>query len=95
LLHLSECVARVANKRIVRFREPMLINGQRTWVNIEEFDTTNGIVPWPAGDYFEALVREYIESGEAQSGQVGAAQSCLLDARALHEFAVRWMESHL
>jgi aminoglycoside 3-N-acetyltransferase len=95
LLHYSECVARVANKRVVRYREPMLVNGQRTWVDIEEYDTSKGIVDWPGGDYFDAIVREYIESGEAQTGQVGAAQTYLLDARSLHEFAVRWMESNL
>jgi aminoglycoside 3-N-acetyltransferase len=95
VLHYSENVARVANKLITCYQEPMLINGQRTWVDIEEFDTSKGIAPWPAGDYFKAIVREYIESGQAQAGQVGSAQSYLLDARSLHEFAVQWMESNL
>jgi aminoglycoside 3-N-acetyltransferase len=94
LLHFSECVARVPNKRVVRYASPILIRGVRTWVEIEEFDTTNGIVDWPE-DYFAVIAREYLESGRGQAGRVGAAQCYLLDARSLHDFAVRWMEEHL
>ena len=95
VLHYSENVARVANKLITCYQEPMLIDGQRTWVDIEEFDTSKGIAPWPEGDYFEAILKAYIESREAGAGQVGSAQSYLLDARSLHTFAVQWMESNL
>ena len=93
LLHFSECVARVPNKRVVRYHEPMLVGGRRTWVEIEEFDTTHGIVDWPE-DTFEAIAREYVQTGQAKAGPVGAARCYLFEARALHEFAVGWMESH-
>lgn len=94
LLHYAENIARVPNKRIVRYQSPMLVNGQRTWVDIEEFDTTHGIVDYPE-DYFAVIAREYIASGQAVKGQVGGAQSYLFDARSLHQFGVQWMENRL
>jgi aminoglycoside 3-N-acetyltransferase len=93
LLHYSENIARVADKRIVRYRAPLLVDGQRTWIDIEEYDTSHGIVDWPE-DYFIAIARDYLQSGQGKAGRVGNAQSYLLDARSLHDFAVSWMENH-
>ena len=95
LLHYAEHMARVPNKRIARYKMPILRDGQRVWVEIEEFDTSQGIVDWGAGDYFETIAREYLSSGEDCSGKVGAAQSYLFDAADLTEFAIQWMERTL
>lgn len=94
LLHYAEHMARVPNKRIVHYKMPVLQNGKRTWVEIEEFDTSRGIVDWQ-GDYFETIVREYLSYGKVCSGKVGAAQSYLLDAGDLTEFGIQWMEKTL
>ncbi len=92
LLHCSEHMAAVPNKRTIRYPVPLLRGGQREWVEVEEFDTGRGIVEWEGGDYFAAIVQDYLASGCGRSGMVGAAQSYLFDAAALHQFAVRWME---
>ncbi|MEM2884829.1 MAG: aminoglycoside 3-N-acetyltransferase [Thermoproteota archaeon] len=91
LLHYAEHVANVPNKRVVRYKMPILQDGKRAWVEIEEFDTCRGIVA-NAEEYFEAIVREYLSSGKGRSGNVGAARSYLFDSADLSEFAVGWLE---
>jgi len=91
LLHYSEHVADVPDKHVWRYAAPILRDGQRTWVEIEEFDTASGIVDWET-DYFETIVEEYLATGRARSGKVGTAQSHLFDAVDLHRYAVAWME---
>jgi len=92
LLHYAEHLARVPNKRVVRYKIPILRDGQRVWVDIEEFDTSRGIVDWEGEDYFAIIAREYLASGQGRSGKVGAAPSYLFEAAGLVEFGIAWME---
>ncbi len=92
LLHYAEHLARVPNKRVVRYKMPILRDGQRVWVEIEEFDTNQGIGGRDAGECFEIIAREYLSSGKGRSGKAGAAQSYLFDAADLSKFAIEWME---
>lgn len=91
LLHYAEHMAKVPNKRIVHYKMPVLLDGQRVWVEIEEFDTCRGIVA-DAEEYFRKIVREYLSSGRGRSGKVGQAQSYLFDAPDLAKFAIEWLE---
>jgi aminoglycoside 3-N-acetyltransferase len=95
ILHHAECIANIPGKRIVRYTAPVLRDGRRTMVPIEEFDTNDGIVDWQGPDYFELIMASYIAAGKAKVGPVGAAQSYLLDAQELTAWAVEWMERHL
>jgi len=94
LLHHAEHLAEVPNKGIVRYWAPILHNGEKAWIQIEEFNTGGeGCLPWHgATDLFEAIVRDYLRSGQGVVGLVGAAQSHLFDAAGLTEFAVGWIE---
>ncbi len=92
LLHYSEHVAAIPHKRIVRYKVPLLQDGERVWVGVEEYDTGRGIVDWEGGDYFPAIVSQFVAAGKGQTAMVGAARSYLFDAAALHRFAVEWME---
>ena len=92
LLHYSEHMAAVPDKRTACYSVPLLRDGQRVWVEVEEFDTSRGIVEWEGGDYFAAIVQDYLASGGGRSGTIGAAQSHLFEAAALHQAALRWME---
>jgi aminoglycoside 3-N-acetyltransferase len=94
LLHHAEHLAEVPNKRVVRYWAPILRDGEKTWVEIEEFDTGGeGCLPWHGPtDMFEAIVRDYLQEGRGRVGHVGAAQSYLLDAAGLTEYAVGWIE---
>jgi aminoglycoside 3-N-acetyltransferase len=84
-------MADVPNKRILRYKMPILRNGQRTWVEIEEFDTCRGIID-NASEYFEAIMQDYLLYGKFSSGNVGAARSYLFESNNLYEFAKRWLE---
>lgn len=91
LLHYAEHMAKVPNKRVVRYKMPVLRNGKRVWVEIEEFDTSRGIVA-NAEEYFKIIVQEYLSSGKGCSGKIGAAESYLFDAADLVKFAIEWLE---
>ena len=94
LLHHAEHLADVPNKNIDRYKMPILQDGQRVWMEFEEYDTTRGIVDWPE-DYFETIVREFLAAGNGCSGKVGDSDSHLFDATALCDFGIRWMEEHV
>ncbi len=93
LLHHAEHLADVEDKQIDRYTMPVMRDGKRVWMEFEEYDTTGGIVPWPE-DYFPVIVKEYLQSGKGQTGQVGLAESSLFDAESLKRFGVQWMEEH-
>lgn len=95
LLHHAEHLADVPGKRVARYRMPLLVDGARVWTDFEEYDTEEGIVDWPEGDYFDAIVREYVEAGEGRRGRVGHAEAYLFDAGELVRFGRGWMEENL
>jgi aminoglycoside 3-N-acetyltransferase len=93
LLHHAEHLARMPNKPIVRYRMPVLREGQRVWVEIEEYGS--GVLApqrWQGEDYFITIAREFLASGQGRAGTVGAAQSYLFNAAALKEFGIAWLE---
>lgn len=92
ILHHAETLARVPNKRLMRYKMPMLREGKKVWVEIEDIDTSRGVFDWKGGDYFEAIAREYLASGKGRTARVGAAESYLFDAAGLVRFAIGWME---
>jgi aminoglycoside 3-N-acetyltransferase len=92
LLHHAECLADVPEKRVARYRMPILLDGRRRWVDVEEFDTCDGIRDWDGGDYFAAIIEAYLETGHEKSGLVGTARSYLFEAQELVEFGLAWME---
>ena len=94
LLHHAEHVARVPNKRVARYRQPVLRDGVCRWIEVEEFDTSSGIREWRKedGNYFRAIVEDYLRLGHGARGTVGAATAYLLDAEGLNDHAVTWLE---
>jgi aminoglycoside 3-N-acetyltransferase len=93
LLHYAETLARVPAKRIVRYKMPVLREGRRVWVEIEDIDTGEGVVEGHSSEgYFRDIVEGYLAAGRGRSGKVGAARSYLLNAAELVDFAVQWLE---
>lgn len=92
LLHHAEHLADVPNKRIVQYMAPILRDGQKEWISIEEFDTTE-CLPWRGSvDLFEAIARQHLQDGQGIVGRVGAAVSYLFEAQSMNRFAVKWIE---
>jgi aminoglycoside 3-N-acetyltransferase len=89
LLHHAESVARLRGKRIVRYRYPALVEGQRVWIAVEDLDTGE-----PHAAYsFEGIAQGYLAAGRGRSGTVGHAPAYLFDAADLTAFAVAWLEA--
>jgi aminoglycoside 3-N-acetyltransferase len=93
LLHHAEHLSVVPNKRVVRYQMPVLQNGNRVWVDLEEYDTSNGIVDW-SEDYFAVIGKKFLEDGLGTTGQVGHASGHLYDARQLLAYGIAWMEAN-
>jgi len=91
LYHYAENLCNTPNKRIVRWKCPIIQNNEKIWVEIEEFDTSKGIVDWE-GDYFPLITGDYIESRKIIASKVGNADSFLFNAPDLNHFAVEWIE---
>jgi aminoglycoside 3-N-acetyltransferase len=87
LLHYAENISPIKNKRIKKFKVPLLRNGERTWIDIEEYDTSIGIREWP-DRFFESIVKKFIQKNNIKPSRVGCAESYLLDAKQLIDFAV-------
>lgn len=89
LIHHAEHIAQIPNKHIARYQVPIVGKG---WVEIEEYDTGDGIRPWLGEDYFKIIAEAYVVTGKAQVALVGNATSYLFDAPDLTAFAVAWLE---
>jgi len=92
LLHHAEHVADVPGKAVIHYWAPLLQAGRKEWVRIEEFSTEE-CLPWHgAGDMFDAIIEDYLQSGQGIVGPIAAARSYLFDASDLDRFAVLWIE---
>lgn len=90
LLHYAEAVAPIERKRIVRTLVPLARDGEKVWVEVEEFDSSAGIKDWPER-FFASIVEGFVEQGRGRCGMVGGARSLLMSGRELMEFAVPMM----
>ena len=92
-LHYVEHVADIPDKRVARFKVPVVENGARTWRDMAEFDTSGAgaHANWPE-QFFARIVDRHLSESQNWGGPVGDAWSYLLSARELYRFARRVME---
>lgn len=92
-LHYAEHIVDVPDKRVVRFRVPILEDGVRRWPEMAEFDTSGGAHPnWP--DRFFALITDtYLAQSRNRGARVGQSRSYLFSARELLDFALPVMRA--
>ncbi|NUR56677.1 MAG: AAC(3) family N-acetyltransferase [Acidobacteria bacterium] len=92
-LHYVEHIADIPDKRVARFKVPVLENGRRVWKPMEEFDTSSSGVHanWP-DRFFAKIVDAHLSASGNRGGRVGDAWCHLFSARALLEFARPVME---
>ncbi len=108
LLHHAEATARVANKRRVVYRMPILEDGRTVWRTFRDINTSTGAFPYeaiateiattagiqPGEEAFAAIARQALAAGVGRTGRIGEAESALFPARELHAFAEAWLERH-
>jgi len=95
LLHHAEHLADLPHKRVIRTEVPFVGERDTEWRIIEEFDTSRPVVDGLSDDYFAGIVREFVDAGNGSRGPVGGAEGLLLDAAAITEFGVGWLERHV
>jgi len=93
-LHYAEHIANIPDKRIARFKVPVLENGVRVWREMAEVDTSSqgAHASWP-DRFFAILVDGYLTRTVNRGGRVGGAESYLFPARGLLEHALPTMEA--
>jgi aminoglycoside 3-N-acetyltransferase len=91
-LHYVEHIVDIPNKRVARFKVPVVENGRHEWRDMAEFDTSAGVHPhWP-DRFFAKIVDTYLRRSANGGGTVGNAPSFLFSAAELLEFARPVME---
>lgn len=83
-LHLAEYRAEFAGKKMIREGAPILVNGERQWVEYDDVDVDSDDFA-EIGQAFEAT------GGSYNHGLVGQAQSRLVPVRSLVDFGVEWI----
>jgi aminoglycoside 3-N-acetyltransferase len=94
LIHHAEHLARLPRKRKFSYRVPMYQGNAVKWIEIQEYDTSRGIVEWEGGDYLETIAAEFRRTGKGCAGKIGGADSYFCKARDLRDFALAWLEDH-
>ena len=94
VLHLAEYRAAVPDKRrALRHRRVLGASGPEIRT-VSCLDDSDGIAEY-SEDYFAVILREYLATGRARIGTVGAAVAELIDAVDLMAFGAAWMDEHL
>jgi len=88
-LHYVEHIADIPNKRVARFKVPVAENGVRVWREMEEFNTAGDGVHsnWPDA-FFARITDGYLAQTTNHGGKVGDAESYLMSAHGLLDFAL-------
>jgi aminoglycoside 3-N-acetyltransferase len=88
LLHYAEYCANLRHKRVIHYQCPILQDGKKVWVDVEDYNTGD-----PHDNYtFEQIAHAYLAQGSGQRGTIGSAESYLFDAADLTRFAIDWLE---
>jgi aminoglycoside 3-N-acetyltransferase len=91
-LHYAEHIVDVPDKRVARFKVPVLENGRRVWRDMAEFDTSAPAHASWSERLFGEIVESYLARTDNEGALVGDARSYLIDARGLLAFALAVMK---
>lgn len=83
-LHLAEYRADYSGKRTILRGAPLMVDGERRWVEFEDID-------WTDKDFAELGRAFSASSGRVLRGRVACADAQLMSHQALVDFAVQWM----
>lgn len=84
-LHLAETRAEWPGKRNKEHSAPLLVDGQRQWVQYDDLDYSE--------DDFADLGAAFNATGSVTTGAIAQATAILMPQRALVDFAVTWMQN--
>ncbi len=87
-LHLAEFRAVFQGKKEIKPGAPLMIDGERRWVELREFEDHSERDFKEIGDAYLA------SGGTVLAGKIGQAESLLIPQAELVDFAVNWMEKN-
>jgi aminoglycoside 3-N-acetyltransferase len=98
IFHHAEALARVPEKRRVRFPARIRTPAGIIDVEVDEIDTSRGPFPYetilPDGAVdFDVIGRDALAAGVGRAVQIASARSHLFEAEPLVTFAVDWLEA--
>jgi aminoglycoside 3-N-acetyltransferase len=85
-LHFAESL--VSRRRVMDVRFPLLDNGRRVWLDVQNVADDNDA-------HFPLIGQKYLATKGAKLGLIGAANSMLFPMRSLVDFAVAYFEEAL
>ena len=94
-LHYAEYLARLPDKRRVRWYFQVRGGEGARLVHTDCLDDSQGIAPWSGDDYFAEILADYLAAGRGRRGRIGYAPSELLEADEIVRFGAAWMEKNL
>lgn len=86
-LHLAEHRADFPGKRPARTGAPLIVGGERRWV---EFDD----LAWDDADFPDLGADFARDTGQVRAGKVAAGDALLMPQRALVDYGVQWLARH-
>jgi aminoglycoside 3-N-acetyltransferase len=86
-LHLAEYRAEYASKKVVINGAPILVEGNRQWVKIQDIDLNS--------DDFMTIGADYeTETSQVLRGYVAQGEAMLMPQKTLVDYGVQWMEKN-
>lgn len=86
-LHLAEYRADFTNKTEAMCGAPIIVNGERSWVNFKDIDLD-------ISD-FEALGQDFEKDfGHVRKGKIAGATALFMPQKELVDYAVKWLEAN-
>ena len=86
-LHMAEFRARYPGRKVVRCGAPVVVDGERRWVEYDDVD-------YDDSDFSQIESCFAGEEGRVRTGQVGSGTAMLMSHRTLVDFAKKWMEEN-
>lgn len=84
-MHLAEYRARYADRKVIRCGSPVLVGGERKWVEFDDVESHESVFPQIGAEFVNG-------HGNARSGRVASASALLMPQRALVDYATGWLE---
>jgi len=85
-LHLAEYRARYPSRKVVRCGAPVLVVGERRWVEYDDVESDDSVFPRIGEGFLGA------RKGDVRVGRVACATAMLMSQGALVDYAVEWTE---
>lgn len=93
-LHYVEHVVEIPDKRVAHYKVPLLVEGKRKWIEMEEFNTAgDGVHKNWTDRFFAEIIDDFLKGTKNFGGRVGNANTFVLRTPDLFSFASQKMKN--